>query len=62
MTRRGEERSAYRLLVGETDGGHIEDQGLDSKIILKLMLQKNLAQNRYKRRAVLNTFIDHVSN
>jgi uncharacterized protein (UPF0335 family) len=47
-----EERHAYR----QTDGG------LDSKIISKLILQKNLAQNRYKRGAVLDTFSDHVSN
>ena len=43
-------------MVGKTDGGHIEDKGLDSKIILKLMLQKTLAQNRYKRRAVLDVY------
>jgi hypothetical protein len=43
MVRTGEERDAYRLLVGKMDGGHTEDPGLDIKIILKLMLQKNLA-------------------
>jgi len=58
----GDERDAYRLLVGKTDGGHIEDPGLDSNIILKLILQKTPAENRYKWRAVLDTFIDHVSN
>jgi len=31
----------------QTDGGHIEDPGLDSKIILELMLQKQMAQNKY---------------
>jgi len=41
---------------GKTDSGHIGD----SKIILKLMLQEDLDQNRYKRRAVLDRFIDHV--
>jgi hypothetical protein len=43
------------------DGGHTEDPGLDSKIILGLTLQK-MAQTKHKRRAVLDTFSDYVSN
>ena len=52
MARMGVERNSYRQIDfwwgKQMDGGHTEDPGLDSKIILKLMLQKNLTQNRYK--------------
>ena len=43
-------------------GGYIEDPGLDSKIILKPMVQRDVAQTRHTRRAVLDTSTDHVSN
>jgi hypothetical protein len=33
----GGEMHTDRLLVAKTDGGHIEDSGLESKIILKLV-------------------------
>ena len=35
----GERRCAYRVLVGKPDGrNHLEDRGVDGRIILKLIL------------------------
>jgi hypothetical protein len=37
----GERRGAYRVLVGNLrEGDHLEDSGLDRKIVLKLILKK----------------------
>jgi hypothetical protein len=34
-------RDAYRVLVGKSDGkNHLEDVGIDGRIILKLMFKK----------------------
>ena len=45
MPRRGERRGTYKVLVGkpeETD--HLEDVGVDGKIILKSILKKSFAR------------------
>jgi hypothetical protein len=37
----GEGRGAYRILVGRPEGrNHLEDPGVDGRIILKLMFKK----------------------
>jgi hypothetical protein len=37
----GDRRGAYRVVVGEPEGNrHLEDQGVDGKITLKLIFKK----------------------
>jgi hypothetical protein len=58
-----ERRGVYRVLVRKPKGkNHLEDLGVDKRIILKLIFKKqdgvdwiNLAQNGDKRWAVVNT-------
>ena len=41
MARMGDRRGAYRVLVGELRySDHLEDQGLDGRVILKLILKQ----------------------
>jgi hypothetical protein len=40
-TRMGERRGAYRILVGKSEGrNHLENPGIDGRIILKWILEK----------------------
>jgi hypothetical protein len=36
----GERRGAYRVLVGKPEGDHLEDPGVDGRIILKWILEE----------------------
>jgi hypothetical protein len=64
----GERRGAYRALVGKTEGrNHLEDPGVDGKIILKYIFEIlngrgmdwiNVAQDRDTWRALVNTVMN----
>ena len=36
----GERRGVYRVLVGKLGGDHLEDPGVDGRIILRLIFKK----------------------
>ena len=57
----GERRGAYRVLVEKPESDHLEESGVDGRIILKFILKWDggmdridLAQNTDKWRAVVN--------
>jgi hypothetical protein len=61
VARRGERRDAFRDLVGKLDGrNHLEDPGVDGRIVLKWIFKKqevsvdwiDVAQDRDRWRAV----------
>jgi hypothetical protein len=63
----GERRGAYRALVGKPEGrNHLEDRGVDGRIILKWTCERldggmdwiSLAQNRDRWRAVVNAVMN----
>jgi hypothetical protein len=64
VARMGERRGAYRTLVGKLrEGDHLEDPGVDGRIILKWVFERldeggtdwiNLAQDRDRWRARVN--------
>jgi hypothetical protein len=63
----GKRRGAYRALVGKPEGrNHLEDPGVDGRIRLKGILENwdggmdwiDLAQDRKKWRAVVNTVMN----
>jgi len=62
-----ERKSVYRVLVGKSEGkNHLEDPGIDSRIILKWFFRKwdvvtyriSLAQDRDKWRALVNAVMN----
>jgi hypothetical protein len=68
VARMGESRGAYRALVGKPEGGnHLEDPGVDGRIILKWTCERldgggmdwiNLAQNRDRWRDLVNAVMN----
>jgi hypothetical protein len=63
----GEKRGAYRNLVGRPEGGdHLEDRGVEGRIILKWIFKKwdggmdwiELAQDRERWRAPVNAVMN----
>jgi hypothetical protein len=62
----GERRGAYRALVGKPERDHLEYPGVDWRIILKWIFERldggmdwiNLAQNRDRWRALVNTVMN----
>jgi hypothetical protein len=63
----GESRDKYRVLWGNLrEGGHLEDPGVDRRIILKWIFERldgdmdwiDLAQDRDRWRAVVNAVIN----
>jgi hypothetical protein len=64
----GDRRGAYRVLVGNLrEREHLEDQGIDGRIILKWIFKKwdgdmdwiNLAQDMDRWQAVVNAVMNH---
>jgi hypothetical protein len=66
VARMGDGRGACRILVGrpEREGDHLEDPGVDGRIILKIAVQEvgwggmdwiDMAQDRDRWRALVNT-------
>jgi hypothetical protein len=62
-----ERRGAYRALVGKPEGrNHLEDPGVDERIILKWIFERldggigwiDLAQDRDRWRAVVNAVMN----
>jgi hypothetical protein len=62
----GEKRGAYRILVERPERrNHLEDPGVDGRIILKLIFEKwgpgidwiDLAQDRGRWRALVNAVV-----
>jgi hypothetical protein len=67
VARMGESRGAYRVLVGSfKEGDHLENGGIDGRIILKWILQRwdggtdsiDLAQDMGRWRAVVNAIMN----
>jgi len=63
----GERRGVYRVLVGNLRGrDHLEDRGIDGKIILRWIFRKwdggmdwiDLAQDRDRWRALVNAVMN----
>jgi hypothetical protein len=63
----GEDRRAYRMLVGRPEGrNHLEDPGVDGSIILKWIFKKwdggmdwiDMAQDRDRWRSLLNAVMN----
>jgi hypothetical protein len=63
----GDSRDAYRVLLGGPEGkNHLEDLGVDGRIILKLIFRKcdgsmdwiNLSQDRDRWRALMNAVMN----
>ena len=64
----GERRCAYRVLVGKPEGkNHLEDPGVDGRIILKLIFKKwdggmdwiDLAHDRDRWRELVKALMNH---
>jgi hypothetical protein len=63
----GEGRGAYRILVGRPEGrNHLEDPGIDGRIILKWIFRKwdggmdwiDITQDRDRWRALVNAVMN----